>query len=481
MIELLARVLSAPWMKDLALTAKPARKRTLVVMGLIIFGVSGCGRNCADSREPTPNFILITIDTVRQDHLSLYGYDRDTSPGLAALAKDSITFTRAYTPLPSTWPAHFALMSSRPPAVLGVLANGQAPGDQTFPVLAQHLRDQGYATAAITGSDVFKSPGGIERGFESFDNKIGKRRRGRAQPFPYARGADEVVRRAEKWIGQREPRKPFFLWMHFWDAHGPYYAPPEYLSRYQTDDRLQATMRERNQAERFSYVGKNMATAEAINQYDGAICFLDDQLAGFWEFLKQHGLYQPGLIIVAADHGEGLMEHGIYIHGPVIYQTSVHVPLIIHWPGRAGAGKTLDALVNIMDLAPTALAILGVPPLPGSFGHSLRPCMEQNRCEDRFFSLESVAKPDRGEQAPQRMFGVVDRQFKYIRLESGTELLFDLSSDPDELRNVAAEKPELLAARRKRLDDFRKQYAGLAKPGAQISPEMEKALKSLGY
>jgi arylsulfatase A-like enzyme len=460
---------------------KKRLKSTALAAALILITLApGCQR-----KETAPrHLILVSLDTVRQDHLSVYGYYRDTGPGLEALARESITFTRAYTPLPSTWPAHFSLMTSRPPPVIGVLANGQRPADDTAPMLAEMLSEQGFLTAAVIGSAVFKPPGGIERGFGEFDNRISTKHdpARRTLPNKYARGADEVVDRSIDWIASRDPNKRFFLWMHFWDAHGPYFPPPEYRDRYKTDEALARTMRERSQAETFNYMDKVISTEWAINNYDGAIRFIDDELGRFWRFLRKEGIYDGSLIIIFSDHGEGLNEHGIYIHGPVIYQTSVHVPLIIRLPRAAHGGKVIDSMANLMDLAPTALELLEAPELPGAFGQSLAPLIKgKTRAEERSFMLESVYKPHKGEDAPERMFGVVDSKWKYIRFEGGGEALFDLEADPNELENVSETHRKQLIRMRRQLSAFREEYDKYAKPAREITPEMKRMLEALGY
>jgi arylsulfatase A-like enzyme len=368
--------------------------------------------------------------------------------------------------------------------VIGVLANGQRPADDTAPVLAERLRGLGFSTAAVIGSAVFKPPGGIEKGFEEFDNRISGKRdpERRTLPNKYARGADEVVDRCIDWIVSRDPKERLFLWMHFWDAHGPYFPPPEYRSRYKTDERLERAMRERSQAETFNYMDKVISTKWAINQYDGAIRFIDDELSRFWKFLRKEGIYDESLIIVFSDHGEGLNEHGIYIHGPVIYQTSVHVPLIIRLPGAAHGGKVTDSMANLMDLAPTALDLLDAPELPGAFGQSLAPLIKGKiRTEERWFMLESVYKPHKGEDAPERMFGVVSSKWKHIRFESGGEALFDLESDPNELENISEKHHKQLVGMRRQLSAFREEYDKYAKPAREITPEMKRMLEALGY
>jgi len=224
----------------------------------MLFLAACLGEGCKKKGGPRPSLIVITLDTLRQDHLSAYGYYRETSPAIEAFARDSVTFERAYAPLPSTWPSHFSMMTSTPPAVLGTLCNGQKPSSDNAEYLARHLKGQGYATAAIIGSEVFRPGGGIETGFDLFDNKIPKRRdpKRKTRPNKFARGADAVVDLSIEWIKNRDPERPFFIWMHFWDAHGPYYAPPDYLNRYKLDDEMVEIMKQRRQSAIFEYNGK---------------------------------------------------------------------------------------------------------------------------------------------------------------------------------------------------------------------------------
>ncbi|MFO8056689.1 MAG: sulfatase [bacterium] len=437
-------------------------------------------------RDFPPSIILVTLDTVRQDHLSAYGYYRDTSPGLEALSEDGVTFDHCYTPLPHTLPAHFSLLTSQPPSVHGVLNNRMRCRNERVPYLAAHLKRQGFETAGFMGSGIFRPGGGIKKGFDKFYSNLWRERpeNRKTRLNNYVRGADEVVLLAENWLEEQDKTKPFFIWLHFWDAHGPYYSPPGYIDRYKTDARLKRVMESRNQAPTFTYKGRVWPTATGINQYDGGIRFIDDELAGFWEFLQERGLYDDCFILVTSDHGEGLNEHGTYVHGDNVHEEAVRIPVIMRFPDGRYSGREVHSLVNIMELAPTVLDALNLTSLPRAKGRSLVPLIRgEADAKDRSIMLETrVKEKAEDEEAPPPVsFGVATARWKYIVTEEGEESLYDLLHDPHELENVASSYPEVLERLRRELRKLKKRYPAYKPEQEKISAEMKKRLKALGY
>src|SRR3989442_1095708 len=284
----------------------------------------------AQKKASQPDVFLITIDTLRADHVHCYGYEHIQTPALDSLAKDGIRFAQAFTPSPITNTSHTTILTGLLPSVHGV-TDFAVPLAATHPSWAELLKRGGYHTAAFIGAVILDSKTlapGLDRGFDFYDNfpehPQTKSRWGRVE----RRGAD-VVQHAETWLSTH-PAGPHFVWVHLYDPHDPYEPPAPYSQVYK--DHL----------------------------YDGEIAYADSALATFITFLRKHGLYDDAIIIAVGDHGEGLGEHHEDTHGIFLYDSTTHVPLIVKLPGAAHAGKTIDAQVRTTDIFPTVLDLTRV-------------------------------------------------------------------------------------------------------------------------
>src|SRR5437762_1548033 len=288
-----------------------------------------------------PNVFLITIDTLRADHVHCYGYDKIQTPVLDALATDGIRFTQAFTPSPITNTSHTTILT-------GLLPSSHSVTDFAVPLASNHitwaelLKAKGYHTAAFIGAVILDAKSlapGLDRGFDFYDNfpehSESKSRWGRVE----RRGMD-VVQHAETWL-TAHPAGPRFAWVHLYDPHDPYEPPAPYSEIYK--DRL----------------------------YDGEIAYADSALGNFVQYLKKSGWYENSIIIVVGDHGEGLGEHHEETHGIFLYDSTTHVPLMIKLPRSRNAGKTIEAQVRTMDILPTALDLASVAIPDGLDGKSL--------------------------------------------------------------------------------------------------------------
>src|SRR5437763_8373216 len=278
-----------------------------------------------------PDIYLVTIDTLRADHVHCYGYERVQTPALDALAKDGIRFAQAFTPSPITNTSHTTILTGLLPSSHGV-TDFAVPLAAVHPTWAELLKKKGYHTAAFIGAVILDSKSlapGLDRGFDFYDNfpehPLTKSRFGRVE----RRGMD-VVQRAEKWMNAN-PAGPHFVWLHLYDPHDPYEPPPPYSQLYK--DRL----------------------------YDGEIAYADSALAKFIAYLKQQEWYENSVVIVVGDHGEGLGEHNEETHGIFLYDATTHVPLIVKPPRLRQAGKVVDSQVRTTDILPTILEIVGSP------------------------------------------------------------------------------------------------------------------------
>jgi len=351
-------------------------------------------------KSTRPNVFLITIDTLRADHVHCYGYDRIQTPGLDLLAKQGIRFTEAFTPSPITNSSHTSILTGLLPSSHGVSDFG-VPLAPTHPALAELLANRGYHTAAFIGAVILDSKRlapGLDRGFEFYDNfpeqTTGKSRWGRLE-----RRGMEVEQHAESWLNAHSAGS-HFTWVHLYDPHDPYEPPAPYSNVYK--DRL----------------------------YDGEIAYADSALGQFLTYLKKRGWYDDAFIVVVGDHGEGLGEHHEDTHGIFLYDSTTHVPLLVKLPQNRDAGKQVDAQVRTTDILPTILEVLGFSVPEKLDGTSLTPLFADAETSARTV-FGQTDYPLRFGWAPLR--SLRKEGFKFI--EAPNPELYDLRSDSGELHN----------------------------------------------
>jgi choline-sulfatase len=373
-----------------------------VFLGFFVFclGTVVWAGSAAQKAVP-PDVFLVTIDTLRADHIHCYGYEKIETPALDGLAKDGIRFEQAFTPIPITNSSHASILTGLLPSDHGVTDFG-VPLSTEHPTWAELLKPQGYHTAAFIGAVVLDSKQlapGFDRGFDFYDNfpehVDPKVHWGRVE-----RRGMEVVQHAEDWLNG-QPSGPRFVWVHLYDPHDPYEPPEPFASLYK--ERL----------------------------YDGEIAYADSALAHFVAYLKKQGWYEGALVVVVGDHGEGLGEHHEDTHGIFLYDTTMHVPLIVKLPSEAAKGREVGAQVRTTDILPTVLDVLGAKPPARLDGESLRPY---------FAGAETTGRTAFGETDYPLRFGwaplrsVRDRGMKFI--EAPRPELYDLHLDPKELHNT---------------------------------------------
>jgi arylsulfatase A-like enzyme/Tfp pilus assembly protein PilF len=372
---------------------------------LVFFLASSLSVAAAALKEaPPPDIFLITIDTLRADHVHCYGYRGIQTPALDGLAHEGVRFAEAFTPSPITNTSHTSILTGLLPSSHGV-TDFALPLAAAHPTLAELLRQNGYHTAAFIGAVILDSKTlapGLDRGFDFYDNfpehSQSKSRWGRVE-----RRGMVVAQRAEAWLSAH-PRGPHFVWVHLYDPHDPYEPPLPYSRIYK--DRL----------------------------YDGEIAYADLALANFIAYLKQRGWYRNSLIVVVGDHGEGLGEHREDTHGIFLYDSTTHVPLIVKTPGGAAADKAIvvDAQVRTTDILPTVLDLAGVPAPTKLDGESLTP----------YFAAAGTEMPER------TVFGETDYPLRFgwsplrsVRSQGNKFIaaprpeLYDLHADAGELEN----------------------------------------------
>jgi arylsulfatase A-like enzyme/Tfp pilus assembly protein PilF len=418
-----------------------------IILCWFLATAAAIGGDSRPGETPRPDVFLITIDTLRSDHVGCYGYQRIQTPAIDELAKQGIRFAQAFTPSPITNTSHTSILTGLLPSSHGVSDFG-VPLTPNHSTLAEILNKEGYRTAAFIGSvilDSRKLAPGLDRGFEFYDNfpekTETKSRWGRLE----RRGMD-VGRRAETWLGAHDAG-PHFVWVHLYDPHDPYEPPPPYSEIYK--DRL----------------------------YDGEIAYADSALGQFIAYLKKKNWYENALIIVVGDHGEGLGEHGEDTHGIFLYDSTTHVPLIMKLPKEQEAGKVVEQQVRTTDILPTVLELLGIPAPASLDGASLKPAFLDAGASSRTVFGETEY-PLRFGWAPLR--SVRNEGFKFI--EAPRPELYDLSSDPGELRNRYVPWDPRTQKLRKMLTELgtKSPSDGKTSP-ATIAPGTIDELRALGY
>jgi arylsulfatase A-like enzyme len=438
----------------------------------ILLGVAAltlAGHAPASPSHPArPNLILLSVDTLRADHLGLYGYSRNTTPNLDQLLNRGTWFSDASCNVPLTNPSFSSLLTSRYPHQTGATRNGipMIPGNLT---LVQILKAQGYQTAAILSNWPLKDHlSGLKPGFDLYDDEFFEKR---WLFFKNERDAERVTEHALSWL-ETKPAGPFFLWVHYSDPHAPYLNHPEFSFR--SRSRLASADRNRD-------------------DYDSEIAYADHYIGKLLEALSTLEFSSRTLIVFVADHGESLGEHQTTGHGHNLYQPSLHVPFGLVGPGIP-PGRRLDAPVELLDLAPTLLAYAGLPPGPKMLGRNLLPAI-QGRAELTrqliYFETYPGAVPNvKGAEEVMNTrkpiwIGFRDGPVKITySLRASRWELYHLDPDPAELRNLAkVTDPEFIAVSEHLLAWYRLQEKDGLSIGQTnaLTDQDRKQFQSLGY
>jgi arylsulfatase A-like enzyme/tetratricopeptide (TPR) repeat protein len=404
----------------------------------------------AQQKDRAP-VILITIDTLRSDRVSCYGYAKAKTPNVATLAQDGVQFDNAYVQTPITLPSHASILTGTYPMfhklqdVVGRLRDG-------VPTLATILKQSGYSTGAFVGSTVLSSRWMLNRGFDVYDDYFNiQEGLGQVDFDRIERKADEVLEPALAWLSANA-RGPYFLWVHLYDPHDPYTPPPPF----------DAEFRER--------------------PYDGEIAYVDSVLGRLLGSLRNQGLYEKSLIVLTSDHGESLGEHQEVHHGYFIYEPSLRVPLIFKFPGERFRGTRLPNIVRSVDIAPTILQYLGLALPATNQGESLLAMMSGKRSGvDLPVYAETYYPKIHFNWSP--LFGYFASGHKYIDVPEAE--LYVLEKDPKEASNMLSSNQALAGRLKTELLALQKRYSFAQiqsdSPSSQVDPETLARLKALGY
>ena len=387
----------------------------------------------------------MTIDTLRADHVGAYGDRRGLTPTIDRLAGEGVRFERAYAHVPLTLPSHASLLSANYPTRNGVHDNGTFTLGEV-PTLAASLRSSSYRTAAFVGAFVLDARFGLDRGFDVYDDRMTG---SSADLEVVQRTAEQVLEPAAQWIQADQPsavsHQPFFAWVHLYDPHEPYSPPEPYRSRYASDP------------------------------YGGEIAYTDAALGSFLDRLRDSGRLASTLVVVAADHGESLGEHGERTHGLFAYDATLRVPLIVWAPQKIRAA-VISSPARLVDVAPTILDLVGGAPLERVAGRTLRPAIAGEPVDDPGSYFEALNANLTRNWAPLR--GIVSGGLKLIDLPLPE--LYDLAADPQEQRNLYAQQRERARPLEAQLDRV---TSAAAAPAARpsIDADAEARLRALGY
>ncbi|HEY2934206.1 MAG TPA: sulfatase-like hydrolase/transferase [Acidobacteriota bacterium] len=400
------------------------------------------------------NVVLITVDTLRSDHLEVYGYANGKTPAITSLAREGVLVENVIVQTPITLPSHATILTGTYPFyhgvqdVVGRLRNG-------VPTLAEWFKQRGYATAAFVGSSVLSSAWGLNRGFDVYDDQFPSQGLRQIDFDRLERPAAEVIFKALQWLDKNQSRK-FFLWVHLYDPHDPYVPPAPFSTEF----------RER--------------------PYDGEIAYVDASLDNFFKTLRQRRLFEDSLVVFTADHGESLGEHKEAHHGFFIYEASLRVPLILKFPqSYSGAPRNSRSAgqMRSVDIAPTLLQILGEKVPAGMQGEGRLAVLTGKRGNPSLPAYAETHYPRvHFGWSPLFSYSTADSKF----IDAPVPEFYDLKKDPGELRNIYKENKALADRMREELRALQRKY-GLRdpRPGASdaesVDPETMERLKSLGY
>jgi arylsulfatase A-like enzyme/tetratricopeptide (TPR) repeat protein len=409
--------------------------KTAPALAGLAMAALACGGGRSSPRFAGAPVVLISIDTLRSDHLPAYGYRALETPHLDRFRRDAILFRHAYSPCPMTLPSHVTMLTGLQPPEHGVRNNiGFAFRSADHASLPTILKKQGYATGAAVSSYVLRGETGLAAAFDSYEDSIDPRPGGAFADFQRPGHTTEAL--AREWVQARKDA-PFFFFLHLYEPHVPYDPPEPFRSRYTL-------------------------------AYDGEIATADGIVGDFLDFLRSAGVYDRALIVVTSDHGEGLGDHGEDQHSILLYREALQVPLLLKLPGSPRAGESVDAPAQLADLAPTVTEVLGLETPAAAKGASLLRLPSSR-------SLYAETLYPRIQLGWSDLHSLMDERYHYI--EGPRPELYDLVQDPGEARDLAAAQAAVAARMR---NELARVPSGATRPG-DVDPAAVERLATLGY
>jgi len=448
----------------------------------------------SDPRQP--NVLLITIDTVRSDRVGAYGFENAHTPTLDRLATEGARFDRAVCQLPQTNASHAALLTGLYPSTSGVkvhMVDRLSPGSQT---MASVFRDAGYQTAGIY-SWVSLDPQfcGLDQGFQTYAGYVLNRTALFSDPRlegllavyrqvkskvavvqtadAVLQGSDQVEKTLDgrgdvttaaalQWLDQHVASGPFFLWLHYFDPHYPYTPPAgfDHLLGLNYHGKIDGSVDVLHGIEKGNVAVDNADRARLGELYQGEIAFADAQIGRLLDDLRRRGLEDDTIVVAASDHGESFGEHGDWIHGLKVFETEVHVPLIVRYPRRVPAGRAVTAAVQLIDVMPTVLDLAGLHPKHPVQGTSFLPLLDGKAASNGTDPADRIGFTELADEA---FVALVTAEWKLIRNDANGELqLYHVSQDEAEAHNLADDQPRVTRELSARLQDVMK-LSGVSK------------------
>jgi arylsulfatase A-like enzyme/tetratricopeptide (TPR) repeat protein len=418
---------------------------------LVVLAVGGC-RQPAPGPAPVarehPNVLLVTIDTLRADHLGSYGAANALTPNLDALAKRGVQFSTALSHVPLTGPSHTSILTGHTPPGHGFRNNGGYVLAPTLRTAAEDFKQAGYRTAAFVSAFPLDRRFGFNRGFDVYEDHLPRGNDRRRTPY-VERHAGATSDAALRWLAAPSSdgkRGPWFMWVHYYDPHAPYEPPADLAERFRGAP------------------------------YDGEIASVDRELARVLKAVEQSGDLGRTVVLVTADHGESLGEHGEGAHGLFVYDATIRVPWIMAGPG-IGQGRVSPTVAQMIDVLPTLHDYAGLPPRTGMEGRSLRPAADGRPMDDQPSYAESLYSELELGWAP--LYSWRAGGFKLI--EAPRPELYDLRNDPKELTNLAEADAPRVAQLRRGLEAGLRKLTAPEGAAASSDPEALQRLRSLGY
>ncbi len=397
---------------------------------------------------PRPNIIMLTVDTLRADHMALYGYARDTMPAIEAFAKTAVVFDNAVVPRGATRPSYASMLTGLYPFHHGVRSNRTAMhADLT--TLPEALKSAGYHTAGFVSNFVLIGKVGLNQGFDIYDDRLEEREAVRAQ---FERTADNTLTAIREWLDSRPPQ-PFFLFTNFIDPHGPYTPPDRFRNLYPT---TKVRLLSRDQIPPYQLVDRQLNYFDYVDRYDGEISYTDEALGSLIGELKRRELWDDALVVFTADHGEYFGEHNAYFeHHYHVWEETMHVPLVIRLPGvstvQSNGPTRIRSVCSPMDLMPTILSYLKLPYDVRLDGQDLLPLMAGKPDNGRAILMEFPAAVQISSKTRKAdVYAVRTTTHKLIRLlqpNTGTLLrqaVYDLVADPQEQNGLRLDTQDAL-------------------------------------
>lgn len=400
-------------------------------------------------QSPRPNILLVTFDTTRADRMGAYGYAEGLTTAFDELADQGVLFEHAYAPCPITLPSHATMLTGLYPPEHDLRVNGVGRLSSQVPFLPEILKEHGYETGAfIAAAPVLGAQFGLDRGFDTYDDKPAKPSF-RTRPYGgERRDGEEVVNLALAWLKQRPKDKPFFCWIHLYDAHGPY---DPYADVY---------------GDRFKE-----------EPYDAGVAWEVEQYARVKNYLKEQQIDSETLTIIVGDHGEGLEDHGEHEHGMLVYNSTLHVPMVIAGLDVCQPGTRVDSAVSLVDLMPTMLDLLNLPRPEHMSGETLLPALGGQEIESRNCYGEAELPYFLNRWCPPRT--VISDGWKYI--QTTRPELYNLKEDPGELTNLVETASDEVPWLEELLASMQDSFSHTNAEVVELSEKDLAGLQSLGY